>query len=49
MANAQAWLDAQNSVLGSALIESKVVPKVVHQTGAEDYSAQNKTIFEAMR
>ena len=49
MATAQQWLDAQNSVLGSALIESKVVPKVVHQTGPEDYSAQNRTIYEAMR
>lgn len=49
MANAQQWLDAQNSVLGAALIESKVVPQVVHQTGPEDYSAQNRTIYEAMR
>ncbi len=49
MANAQQWLDAQYSVLGSALIEPKVVPKVVHQTDPEDYSAQNKTVYAAIR
>ena len=45
----QDWLQAQYSVLGAALIEPQVVPKVVHQTGADDFIAQNQTVYGAIR
>lgn len=44
----QDWLRAQYSVLGSALIEPGLVPKVIQQTRAEDYSGPCQTIYNAM-
>lgn len=43
------WLDAQYSVLGSALISSEVVPKVLHETGENDYRSTCLTVYKAMR
>lgn len=42
------WLQAQNSVLGAALLEPDLVPKVIHLTRASDYSGPCHTIFGAM-
>ena len=42
------WLKAQCSVLGSALIEPKVVRKVMVETAAPDYSGACRTVYEAM-
>lgn len=43
------WLDAQYSVLGSALIDEKVVPRVMSGTDERDYSGACKTVYTAMR
>lgn len=43
------WLKAQYSVLGSALIEPNLVPKVVQQTRSSDFSGQCQTVYTAMR
>ena len=43
------WLDAQYSVLGSALISAEVVPKVVHGTSERDYQGTCLTVFKAIR
>lgn len=43
------WLKAQNSVLGSALLEPSLVPQVIAQTTAADYSGPCQTIYNAMR
>lgn len=43
------WLQAQYSVLGAALIEPSVVPKVIQQTRDADFSGQCQTIYLAMR
>lgn len=43
------WLQAQYSVLGSALIEPSVVPKVIQQTRMADFSGQCQTIYATMR
>lgn len=43
------WLQAQFSVLGSALIEPSVVPKVIQQTRMADFSGQCQTVYAAMR
>ena len=43
------WLQAQYSVLGAALIEPSLVPKVMAQTRAEDFSGPCQTVYEAMR
>lgn len=45
----EAWLDAQYSVLGSALIESRVVPMVMQQTTERDYYGTCLTVYKAMR
>lgn len=42
------WLDAQYSVLGAALIEPKLVPRVLTETAEEDYSAGCATVYRAM-
>lgn len=44
----QDWLSAQNSVLGSALIEPDLIPKVIQQTRRSDYSGPCQTIYDAM-
>lgn len=43
------WLQAQNSVLGAALIEPSLVPKVIQQTRLSDFSGPAQTIYGAMR
>lgn len=43
------WLDAQYSVLGSALISPEVVPKIIEGTTEQDYTGTCRTIFKAMR
>lgn len=43
------WTQAQYSVLGSALIEPSLVPKVLHQTRPADFSGPCKTVYAAMR
>ena len=45
----EAWLDAQYSVLGSALIEPQVVPMVIHQTAERDYYGTCLTVYKAIR
>lgn len=45
---AQDWLQAQNSVLGAALIEPSLVPKIIQQTRSADYSGPCQTIFNTM-
>ena len=42
------WTEAQYSVLGSALIESKVVPRVLAQTCESDFSGPCRTVYAAM-
>ena len=46
--NNQDWLQAQNSVLGAALIEPKVVRKVMMETAPTDYSGACRTVYDAM-
>ena len=41
-------LDAQNAVLGAALIEPALVPKVLQEARAEDFTGPAKTVFDAM-
>ena len=43
------WLEAQYSVLGSALIDDRVVPMVMSETTEEDYFGQCRSVFNAMR
>lgn len=43
------WLDAQYSVLGSALIDEKAAVRVVSDTEERDYSGPCLTVFNAMR
>lgn len=42
------WLDAQYSVLGSALIEPELVPVVLAETTASDYSGGCRAVYGAM-
>lgn len=43
------WLDAQYSVLGSALISPEVVPKVVSETSDRDYTGACLTVYRVIR
>ncbi len=43
------WLQAQCSVLGSILLEPTLVPKVMAETNAKDYSGPCQTIYNTMR
>lgn len=43
------WLQAQNSVIGAALIEPSLVPKVIQQARSTDFSGPCQTIYNAMR
>ena len=43
------WLQAQYSVLGSALISPEVIPAVIHQTTERDYTGTCLTVFKAVR
>lgn len=47
--NSQDWLAAQHGVLGSALIEPKLVPEILSQTSAEDYSGSSLAVYQAIR
>lgn len=44
----QSWLDAQYSVLGAALIEPKIVSRVMAQTQESDFSGACLTVYQAM-
>lgn len=43
------WLQAQNSVLGSALIDERAAAKVLSETDETDYSGPCRSVFCAMR
>lgn len=45
----QDWLQAQYSVLGSALLEPDLVPMVVSKTDQRDYSGPCRSIFAALK
>jgi replicative DNA helicase len=42
------WLEAQNSVLGSALIEPKVFPRILSALQEDDFSGPCRSVFNAM-
>lgn len=48
LSSSEKWLEAQQGVLGAALIEPKAVPIVLSQTTARDYSGANMAVFHAM-
>lgn len=43
------WLKAQCSVLGSALIDPDLIPKVIAETGERDYVGPCLTVYKAIR
>ena len=43
------WLAAQCSVLGSALIEPGLVPKIMTETAERDFSGPARAVYNAMR
>ena len=43
------WLQAQHSVLGAALIDERVVPKVMAETSEQDFTSHSRTVYNAMR
>ena len=43
------WLNAQYSVLGSALISPEVVPRILHETKESDYQGACQTVYKALR
>ena len=43
------WLNAQYSVLGSALISPEVVPRILHETRESDYQGACQTVYKALR
>ena len=44
----QNWLEAQNSVLGAALIEPNVVPRVLSALREEDFTGPCRTVYGAI-
>ena len=44
----QSWMEAQYSVLGSALLEPKVVPLIMAQTQESDFSGSCQTVYQTM-
>jgi replicative DNA helicase len=44
----QSWLDAQYSVLGSALIEPKVVSLIMAETQESDFSGPCRTVYQTI-
>lgn len=46
--DADHWLEAQHSVLGSALIEPKVVPRILSGLREEDFTGPCRTVFTAI-
>lgn len=49
MTSSNDWTEAQYSVLGSALIEPSLVPKVIQQTRSTDFFGACNTVYMAMR
>ena len=47
--HAEKWLDAQYSVLGSALIDDRVIPQVMAGTRESDYSGPCRNVFRAIQ
>ena len=45
----ESWLNAQYSVLGSALISPELVPKILHETRESDYQGACQTVYKALR
>ena len=43
------WLQAQNSVLGAALIDTEAAARVMTETNETDYSGACRTVFAAMK
>ena len=43
------WLEAQNSVIGAALIDDKAAVRVLGETDETDYSGACRTVFAAMK
>lgn len=43
------WLQAQYSVIGSALIDNAVVPKVMSETSPQDFNGPCLTVYNAIR
>lgn len=42
------WLQAQNCLLGAALIDSTLVPRIVTELSVEDFTGNGRLIFKAM-
>lgn len=42
------WLQAQNCLLGAALIDSSLVPRIVTELKAEDFSGNGLLVYKAM-
>lgn len=49
MISSQSWLDAQNSVIGSMLIDDQCVPIVMRETSERDFSGACLTIYRAIK
>ena len=47
--NQEDWLQAQYSVIGAALIDNAVVPKVIAETSQKDFSGSCLTVYSAIR
>lgn len=45
----ESWLEAQQAVIGSALIDSKVVPAIISGTTEDDYTGHCRTVFLAIK
>ena len=46
--DSESWLQAQYSVLGAVLISPEIVPRVMAETEADDFSGSCRTVYEAM-
>jgi len=47
--NSEDWLQAQYSVIGSALIDNRVVPQIMAETNAKDFTGPCLTVYNAIR
>lgn len=47
--SSQDWLQAQNSVLGAALIDEKAAVRILSETEETDYTGACRTVFNAMQ
>lgn len=47
--SSQDWLQAQNSVLGAALIDEKAAVRILSETEENDYTGACRTVYNAMR